>query len=469
MTSVCQFPANKIKKTNKIILYGAGENGLTIYMQIQAVNECKILAVADKNYDKITDFPIKVISPESLREYTDFDYIIVTITTQVIARAVKDYLLRLDIPEEKILLLYECFAYVQERTEVERNDREGLLKIMLQLHGVIGDFVMALKVYEEIIKLAPECVIDIFGDNKWFVKHIYFDLPNLGNCLKKYPEGVEWDEYDVILSVEFVPFLKKINFQRTQKFAPKLHERLLLHYNYEEENTVDLHIYQYRNRILLDRAKFLGLNRYTLFGYSGLFDIKNKKVNLPVASWAEEGYRELNITKPYITFNYGAANTMHDDRPQTKQWLPEYHKRLNLMLKQAYPDIEVIQLGALDATKIGGADRYILGGNLEVVKYVLKNALCHFDCEGGLVHIATQLGAKCFVVFGPTPVWFIGYEQNVNIAPETCGECKGLIPDWYTRCFRGHSPPACMASVKPQRVFDLMAEFIEKQEVMKCQ
>ena len=110
---------------------------------------------------------------------------------------------------------------------------------------------------------------------------------------------------------------------------------------------------------------------------------------------------------------------------------------------------------------IEGADRYIIGEDLEVAKYVLKNSLFHFDCEGGLVHIATQLGTKCFVVFGPTPIWFMGYEQNVNIAPKVCGECKGLITDWYTRCYRGYSTPACMASIKPEEVLTLMSDFID--------
>jgi len=462
MTSLLRLPVNQTEKSNRIILYGAGENGLVVYMRIKAENLHNIAAVVDKNYDKIKNFPVKVMPPEYLKEQDNYDYIVITLVTKAVARAVKSDLLILGVPADKILPLDECFAYVKENTEVEETDKEGKLRIMLQLHGAIGDFLMSLKVYEEIVRLDPECIIDVFGDNKWFLKHIYFNLPNLGNCLKQYPEGSDWSKYDVVISAAFVPFIKKVNNKRVKKLAPELYKKIALYNRHEEENIVDLHVYQYRNRILLDRAKFLGLNRYTLFGYGGLFDITDSKVNLPVALWAEESYKKLNLRNPYITFNYGAANIMHDDKPSTKQWLPEYHKKLNIMLKQAYPGIEIIQLGDSGVNKIDGADRYILGENLEVVKYVLINALCHFDCDGGLVHIATQMGTKCFVVFGPTPVWFFGYDKNVNITPEICGECKGLIPDWYTRCFIGCSPPRCMESIKPERVFGLMAEFIDR-------
>jgi ADP-heptose:LPS heptosyltransferase len=52
----------------------------------------------------------------------------------------------------------------------------------------------------------------------------------------------------------------------------------------------------------------------------------------------------------------------------------------------------------------------------------------HIDDEGGLVHMATALGTKCAVLFGPTPVGIFGYEQNINICADTCKECFGIVP-----------------------------------------
>ena len=39
-----------------------------------------------------------------------------------------------------------------------------------------------------------------------------------------------------------------------------------------------------------------------------------------------------------------------------------------------------------------GIDFYVLGESIELTKYILRDSLCHVDCEGGLVHLATQLG-----------------------------------------------------------------------------
>ena len=71
-----------------------------------------------------------------------------------------------------------------------------------------------------------------------------------------------------------------------------------------------------------------------------------------------------------------------------------------------------------------------MGESLELVKYVLKGSLLHIDCDSGLVHLATQLGTKCVVLFGQTSVWYFGYEQNINIVSKVCNSCYffGLRP-----------------------------------------
>ena len=140
-------------------------------------------------------------------------------------------------------------------------------------------------------------------------------------------------------------------------------------------------------------------------------------------------------------------------------WPFDYHVKLNEMLKKAFPNIEVIQIGSKTVKRVPGADRYILGENLETTKIILSNALLHFDCEGGLVHMASQLGTKCFVVFGPTPAWFLGYDNNTNILPLVCGECKSTHCDWFTECFK-YSKPECMYSITPEQVFESISDYI---------
>jgi len=119
-----------------------------------------------------------------------------------------------------------------------------------------------------------------------------------------------------------------------------------------------------------------------------------------------------------------------------------------------------------------GADHYILGEDLEVTKWVLRQSMLHIDCEGGLVHLATQLSTKCAVIFGPTPPTFYGYEQNINILPEKCGNCMGVHDEWSTVCFKGQAQPECMYSTTAEKVLkevsNLLKRNVRTKRLKKC-
>jgi ADP-heptose:LPS heptosyltransferase len=82
------------------------------------------------------------------------------------------------------------------------------------------------------------------------------------------------------------------------------------------------------------------------------------------------------------------------------------------------------------------------------------------DCEGGLVHLATQLGTKCIVLFGPTAPHYFGYEQNVNIATDICGDCRWIAADWMVHCYRSDEKLVCMRSITPAMVLERVAEVL---------
>lgn len=156
----------------------------------------------------------------------------------------------------------------------------------------------------------------------------------------------------------------------------------------------------------------------------------------------------MEFRKKYITTNYGI------DMVRIKLWPKEYLEQLLAMIKFHRPDIEIVQLGGSNAPKLNNVDKYLFGKSFEFAKYVLKNSMLHIDCEGGLVHLASQLGTKCVVVAGPTPIWYYGYKRNINIVATKCKDCAGVVPYWYERCMKGYEHPICMYSIKPQYVFD---------------
>lgn len=458
------FPIDRIKHNSRVILYGAGVNARDLYEMNEKIKWCKIIGAIDKNAKKIQDFPVNVVTPESTNQLGDFDYILITILNPKIREEVSDYLENLGFSKEVIISDIDCTFGRDDCAPVIAGDNKPSgkkLSIALWPKGTIGDHVIFLKMYQEIVRLAPSANITILEEFKGFPESILYNQKNLYEIRLIDQFFCEWEEYDLVLFVRFEPKVLYVDLKKLKRLSLPLYKAINKLIEYQKYDQVELPYYQYENRILADRAKFLGLNHYTLFNISGAFEgITDQSVDLYINESYEAEFRKLKLKKPYVTYNYGAGNALGSGKPQVKQWPYDYHVEFNRIFKEKYPNIDLIQVGGKDVVKIPGADRYILGKHFDVVKYILKNSLFHFDCEGGLVHIASQLGTKCFVVFGPTPAWFLGYENNENIEPKVCGGCKGLIKDWYIRCYK-YERPECMYSIKPEDVLERMTNYLE--------
>ena len=116
--------------------------------------------------------------------------------------------------------------------------------------------------------------------------------------------------------------------------------------------------------------------------------------------------------------------------------------------------------------KIVNADRHFLGCDLELTKYILANSLLHIGDEGGLFHLATQLGTKCLVLFGATSHYYYGYNKNINIISEVCYPCIDALPDW-SECLRGFKESPCMLSITPQLVCEVTCNYLEHIDLKK--
>lgn len=460
------IPIDSIPKGANIVLFGAGKIGQLFWKQNQLIDWCHISLVVDTNYHTVENFPTEVGNPEEIFKLEDIDYVLIAVLSKTSRKEIRKILQEGGIPAEKIIEELDCYFENDniERTIIynnaEVNSQEEILKIGLDFRGLMGDCIIFLKFYQELVQIAPKSEIDVFNSNIKVLESIMYGQKNQGCIKEKLPPRKEYQQYDVIVQLLFEPFLLWINFDKVQNVCPELARRMILLSEYQKNDYAYSPVSQYSKRIIVDRARLQKRNRYTLMRVANAFEIKDQYVDFYINPEYEEEYRNLELNKPYITFNYGANTGGHADCCQIKMWPYEYHISLNKMLKKRFPNVEIIQLGAADVKRIPYSDRYILGRHLDVAKQVLQNAVCHFDCEGGLVHMATQLGTKCFVVFGPTPVWFFGYDRNENIAPKFCGECKGLVKDWYTRCFL-YDKPECMYSITPKYVFALIKKYLE--------
>lgn len=88
------FPFGKVSKGERIVLYGAGNNGRLYRAQLLATNYCDIVLWVDKNHER---FEETVKAPSEIR-HIDYDRVVITIEEEKIREEVKDTLVEMGVP-----------------------------------------------------------------------------------------------------------------------------------------------------------------------------------------------------------------------------------------------------------------------------------------------------------------------------------------------------------------------------------
>ncbi len=175
------------------------------------------------------------------------------------------------------------------------------------------------------------------------------------------------------------------------------------------------------------------------------------------------------LTKPYVTVHHGfdllflPPRTRNTDYSSTKNIsVQQWRQIVSIIRKQG---IDVIQLGIAEEEKIEGVSHYLNGQtSIEETGLLVKHSLCHIDTEGGLVHLASAVHTRCVVLFGPTPVEFFGYPQNINLEPSGCKACWFATQNWLIECPRHTSGPECMTEHSASGVVAAVNKIIAESE-----
>lgn len=462
------FPYEKIPPRSRIIIYGAGTLGQDYYTQMSITHYCEVVGFVDKNYKKYANSLIPVFAPNEISEIS-FDYVVIALRMKAAYNEIRNILIEAKVPEAKIVAVFER-QYNEEPIfeevdyfEIEFAYKDSLKSIALLTTGGFGDMVIQKRLVMEIISLEPDCSVDIYNIKAFdFLKTLYADIPNVKNIIpdlgSRYRTKVR--EYSLGLTIEACHFINVDIFNEDIWnsediiFAEKI--RLLMERTKEENVGISTpaHVTMYRRW-------YKGYNAYTGFNYDGVFHIANKKVNIPLNENARRKFLELNLFN-YITINCGNGDCS-DASLVAKSWPLENYNILIEKIKNKFSSINIVQLGEKNATNVKDCDLYLLGEDFLLVEHVLKNSLLHIDIEGGLVHIASQLGTKCVVLFGPTVAEYYGYDNNINIRVGNCRNCWGLYTD-VNKCARGMEHPECMYSITPDVVFEEVRKELETNE-----
>lgn len=325
-------------------------------------------------------------------------------------------------------LMRNMVESIEDELISQNGKKDDILYISFYPTGGFGDYIISSKLLNEISQIVP-CKIDVYCENVTFGKAVYEGREKV----EIFPINTFYSQmwkYDLALKVEHFIHIEKQNANKIAKINPIFMDKLnKLGHGYRTYYP-DVEQQWFRENIHFRRCEIKGINRWTELSHEGIFKIEDQKTWIPMREEYKKRLQELGLNeKKYITLNRG-ADSMGRSKMQTKVWPLEHYNDFVVLFKNQYPDIEIVQVGASGNAKIRGVDKYILGESLEVTKWILKGSILHLDCEGGLVHLATQLDTKCAVVFGPTPKHFYEYPQNINMVYEGCNNCMGTHPEW---------------------------------------
>lgn len=334
--------------------------------------------------------------------------------------------------------------------------------IACRLTGGLGDYIIASKFIDEVRSYAP-CILDAYCEKMSFGEAVLGQRENV-RILPAPGFYGRIAQYDLTMVIEHFIHVYAYSPFRLYHLAPVLYQKVRSLELVWKKLYVPVDFQCYREALHFKRCQLKGYDRWTEMRMGDIFQIEDKKIFIPMDNSYFSRLKELEIAgQVYLTLNYG-ADTMGQKNRQIKMWPLDYYNKLICLLHSTFPGLKIVQLGLKNSPDMEGADYRIKGESLETIKWILKDSILHVDCEGGLVHLATQLDTTCLVIFGPTPLHMYGYSQNINLVSPKCSGCMGLTPDWAFQCFRGLDEPECIYDITPEQVMGKISQYIKDKQ-----
>lgn len=472
MSNYYLFPFGKIKQGSKIVIYGAGNVGQWYLSQLRDTSYAEVVAVVDRSWQKYPQMGARMISPEGISD-TDFENVVIAIEKPEIAQEIKKSLIeRYNIPADKIL--WGC-EHISVKPQVlppfsSENGVSAIAPFAFQtaehslavfLPGGLGDDIISKRFLEALREFEDKLAIDLYcGKNSRGFAEAIFQEP--WYQIYDVPVLYEWNKakYDIALKADYILRFDNISEDSLRDKAPRLFAIVEKLRDSVESYGLDAKPYcEYF--IHFARSQYLGWSAYAAMGH-GLLSYETDHVHIPLQETGKKRFQELGLPQRYITINYGWGTKELRKSLPAKVWPLHYYTELISKLHSEFPGITLVQLGTSSSAIINGIDKFVQGESLETVKFVLMHSSLHIDCEGGLVHLATQLGTKCAVLFGPTPESYFGYRENINICADVCRPCCYVYDD-FTLCARNQKAPECMLAITPSMVMEAIRDYLDRQ------
>lgn len=333
------------------------------------------------------------------------------------------------------------------------------IKICFKIYGGIGDFLIAANYiwhFKNFLNI-ENARIDVCFCGKVNAKVVFEE-----NCLidSIYKEDCSLDEkfYDLYIKIIRFPEICFVNTDKFQTLAPHILILVNLYNSFKEQNLKLYKCCPDLDGLSAQLSIMTDIKRIQQPDIGGLLKIgRDFKWKMPIRVDEQKTLTKFKlISGDFITINRGVDCT-NPNPESTKMWPIQHYNNLTRLLKEKYPQYKIVQIG-ISAERCGlvdGVDVSLVGKTtMEEVKVLLKHAALHIDGEGGMVHLRRALnGGKSVVLFGPTPLDFYGYDENINIKSNACPHwCEWIANDWQSRCLISKEGHPCLHKLLPDVV-----------------
>lgn len=349
--------------------------------------------------------------------------------------------------------------------DVKNNQLDMPQLYAIKITGGLGDALMISRLVRDLqAQIFEGFQFDIFCQTPGLVSFFFENIPGFRKCfyIESYGFGASGYDFSLIVN-QFVTFDEsRFNTNKIIRHFPKVFEAYSTNKKQRDKIEKFISAHPFLDGAFADVATKKGKKRYSFLHEMLGINYSGNEVKLSL------DYTVLDKLKisacKYITVHDGWDNNFNLAAERPTKALP-YSTWVALVkhIKEQVPDIQIVQLGGKTGADIPGVDfnfRDMI--SFKESAAVIAGSLLHIDAESGLVHLATSIGTKSLVVFGPTNIDWFGYDININIPPRQCGNCWWSSDTWMDTCPLGHKHPVCTSTHDPISIADEAINYLRK-------
>lgn len=289
----------------------------------------------------------------------------------------------------------------------------------------------------------PELKVVFFGGmDKEFNDAVFKNL----SFIYSFHESTELREddysyYDAVVELDLFADVVRANFEKIHAVSLELYQILFGWFTFKN-NELYSNMFKLRPKLDCNIYKWGMLNGKNCLDIADVDNVLNieQEYSFDIET------NETKTTKLLKSLNLEAQKFITIQRPNcinnsTLSVPDSILENAISLLKTQFNNLKVVQVGMdydASGSVLKGVDVYLVGKtSWEDVKILLNNALYHVGIDSDLVHLRKALkSGPSIVLFGPTPVEFWGYNDNINISSEGCHNCMELTDNWRMDCLQ---------------------------------